>query len=189
MPKRPFPENAREELRVALKRARTKGQYERVLCLWMRAALNMPADQVAIVLDWNVWAVRRLQAQYLNQGAAVLAGPGRGGRRRSLLKWREEVALLDRMRHEAWPDSLVDFAAIHSAVEQAVGRRVPSATVHRMLDRHSWRVHALVVPMGGTEPLPEEERAGSYMRAGILYFPPEAPPDGKQAVAARKRVN
>jgi hypothetical protein len=31
MPKKhPFPENAREELRVALRRARTEGQYERV---------------------------------------------------------------------------------------------------------------------------------------------------------------
>jgi transposase len=168
---RPFPENAIPELKAARARARTKGQHERVLCLWLRAALGLDARQVATALGWSVQAVYNFHARYLKEGLAVLEGPGRGGRRHRLLKPAEEKALLRRVHREASPDILVDFAAVHAAVEEAVGRPVPSATVHRLLDRNRWRVHAIALAPRGELGMPEEKPVGSFARRGIQFFP------------------
>src|SRR5215469_7106579 len=49
----PLPEGSIEKLRLALKTTRTKGQYQKALCLWMRAALRMNADQIAVALGMS----------------------------------------------------------------------------------------------------------------------------------------
>ena len=63
-PPRPFPEGTLERLQQGLKEARNKAEFQRVQCLWLRAALGLNANQVAQALGWRPTSVRRLQAQY-----------------------------------------------------------------------------------------------------------------------------
>jgi hypothetical protein len=52
---RSFPEGCTESLRAELKRARADGvpALERVLCIWLRAALGLDAGQVATAIMFS----------------------------------------------------------------------------------------------------------------------------------------
>jgi len=136
---RPFPEGAIEALEVAMRKARTKGEYQRVQCLWLRAKLGMNANQVAVALCWTPPAVRKVQADYLRRGEAAFRRLGRGGRRHSYLERSEEDALLKRLLEQQAPNELIPAGEVQKAYEAAVGHPVAASTVYRMLRRHQWR--------------------------------------------------
>jgi transposase len=150
----PFPEGSAEKLKLAMRKARTKGEYKRLLCLWLRASLNLTSSQVATALCWSSTAVRRLQLAYLHQGEAALRGPGRGGPRHQYLRWDQEKALLRELAGKMSPDTTMRAAAVHDAYEKVLGRPVASSTIYRMLTRHRWHRQATrdVLPEGGWAP-------------------------------------
>jgi len=49
-PPRPFPEGSVERLAQALRGAQSKVEFQRVQCVWLRAALGLNANQVAQAL-------------------------------------------------------------------------------------------------------------------------------------------
>jgi hypothetical protein len=49
----PLPPGAALELSRLLQSAPSQADYQRVLCLWLRAALDLPAAQVATALGWQ----------------------------------------------------------------------------------------------------------------------------------------
>jgi transposase len=139
-----FPEGSHEKLKAALHGARTIDEYRRVLCIWLRA-VGLSGAQVAAALDMTTDAVHRFQARYFVEGhEAVLGGPGRGGRRREVLPYREEQKLFRRLRDEASPNRTLEFRTVRQAVEQAAGHPVSVSTVSKMLARHGWERHASV---------------------------------------------
>lgn len=136
---KPIPEKAVARLRAALKKAKTKGEYQRVQCLWLRASLGLSSEQVAQAIGWRPTSVRRLQSRYLREGERALEGVGRGGRRRQNLTLDEERALLAQFAEKAEQGGLLVVSEVRVGYEKAVGRRVPKSTVYRMLARHGWR--------------------------------------------------
>ena len=138
-PARAFREGSVEKLRAALKQAKKKSEYQRIQCLWLRASLGMSANQVATALGWQPTSVRRLQAQYLTEGEAVLRTVGRGGRRHQNLPLEEEQPLLQRFNSQAERGGMLEVSRVKQAYEEAIGHRVPKSTVYRMLARHGWR--------------------------------------------------
>jgi hypothetical protein len=144
--RRPLPEGTAEKLKAAMKKAKTKDEYRRVLCVWLRHVLGLSANQIGAVLLWSPAYVREVHSEYLRHGEAAFArrGPGRGGPRRWLLDRQDEFALLRRLRVEAWPSGTLEFRTVHQAVEKAVGRPVDPALVHRMLKRHGWGRQVIV---------------------------------------------
>jgi hypothetical protein len=194
MKARPFPEGCIESLRAELKRARAEGvtALERVLCIWLRAALGLKSEQVAPAISWSMDGVRHVQALYLKEGDALFRRPGRGGLRRHLLSRNEEQALLRRVRDAAQP---FGFRTIHAEVEKAVGRPVPPSTVHRMLDRHGWGRQTMALipdrtnptrspPKGTTrkrsgawQPVSTGAEGGAALRDGTPTSPRERPPE------------
>lgn len=138
-PARAFPRESVEKLRVALRQAKKKSEYQRIQCLWLRASLGLSADQVATALGWLPTSVRRLQAQYLREGEAALRTVGRGGRRHQNLTLDEEQQLLQRFSSQAERGGMLEVSRFKQAYEEAVGHRVPKSTVYRMLARHGWR--------------------------------------------------
>jgi transposase len=138
-PRRSFPDGTLERLQRTLKEARSKAEFQRVQCLWLRAALGLNANQVAQALGWRPTSVRRLQAQYLRRGEALWPRPGRGGRRHQNLTPGEEARLLAGFLGRAERGGLLEVSRVQEAYEQAVGHAVPKSTVYRMLGRHGWR--------------------------------------------------
>jgi transposase len=137
-PAKAFPEGATERLRVALQQAKTKSNFQRVQCLWLRAALGLDANKVAIAIGWQPTSVRRLQAQYLHEGEDILSTVGRGGRRHQNLAEEEEAQLLSQFTTRAERGGILEVSQVKQAYEKAIGHCVPKSTVYRMLARHGW---------------------------------------------------
>lgn len=138
-PAKAFPKGASRQLAGALKQAKSKGEFQRMQCLWLRASLGLNANQVATAIGWQPTSVRRLQAQYLKEGEAVLRAVGRGGRRNENLTVEQEQQFLAEFRSRAERAGMLEVSQIQRAYEQAVGHLVPKSTVYRMLTRQGWR--------------------------------------------------
>ena len=136
---KPLPEGSNEKLVMALKLAKTKGEFQRVQCLWLRASLGLSADKVAIAIGWHTGSVRKLQARYLREGEAVLKGTGRGGRYYQNLTLEEERQLLQEFLAQSEKGGILEVSRVKAAYEKVLGRKVPKSTIYRMLARHGWR--------------------------------------------------
>jgi transposase len=126
-------------LNQALKQAKSKAEFQRIQCLWLRASLGLNADQVATALGWQPTSVRRLQAQYLKEGEQVLRAGGRGGRRNQNLTIEQERQLLTRFSTQAKEAGMLEVSQIKRAYQEIIGHSVPKSTVNRMLARQGWR--------------------------------------------------
>jgi transposase len=128
-----------ELLKGLLETTKTKADYQRVLCIWLRARFHMPSHEVAEAIGYADGTVRRIQARYLQEGESSLFGKGRGGRRYGNMSIGQETAFLSQFVEEAKAGGVIVVREIKSAYEKAIGRKVPKSTVYRMLDRHGWR--------------------------------------------------
>jgi transposase len=138
-PQRPISEHAKESLKGLLKHTKTKADFQRVQCIWLRAVLGMPSEQVALCVGFSPATVKKLWSQYFSQGAKVLIGQGRGGRHRANLSVEDEEKVLDPFLRKAKSGGVLVVNEVKTAYEEAVGRAVPKSTVYRMLARHGWR--------------------------------------------------
>ncbi|HEY6292171.1 MAG TPA: helix-turn-helix domain-containing protein [Terriglobia bacterium] len=182
--RRPWAESSVERLRAALKKARSADELREVLCVWLRVALGLSVSQIATALGWTRSYVHRLQGRFLREGEAVLTRPGSGGRRHSILSQEQEYALLRRLRLEAFPGGVLEYRAIHRAVEQEAGRKVAPSTVTRMLTRHGWVRQALVASIGHSPAL-NPAREGLRKSGAWEPLQPEAGERGSTPGSAR----
>src|SRR3954447_16568623 len=86
----PLPEGAAERLAALLKEAKSKAEYQRIQCVWLRAALGLRDLQIAAALGWQVGSVRQVHSDYLRHGEAVLRDKALGGRHRQNLTVEQE---------------------------------------------------------------------------------------------------
>ena len=114
-PARPFPKGASQQLAKALKQARSKSEFQRIQCLWLRASLGLAADEVATAIGWQPTSVRRLQAQYLKEGKQVLPAVGRGGRRNQNLTVEQERQLLAEFQARAESAAMLEVSPMRRA--------------------------------------------------------------------------
>ncbi|HXJ91279.1 MAG TPA: helix-turn-helix domain-containing protein [Terriglobia bacterium] len=148
-----------KKLKAALGAARTKAQYQRIQCLWLREALGLSAAQIAAAIGWNYASVWRLHSLYARLGDAALAEPKRGGRRRQNLTEKEEYNLLRQLRSAAAPQCVIHSGDVHAAYQKAVGHPVPPSTISRMLAGHGWTRHMIVAMANDTAPHRRPNRA------------------------------
>lgn len=132
-------EEQKEALKLLLSKTKSKGDFQRVQCLWLRAALNLSSADTAIAVGWSQSTVKIIQSRYLREGEKVLLGKGRGGKRYSNLTEQEEADLLSSFSEKARAGGVLVVGEIKAAYEKKVGKQVPKSTVYRMLARHGWR--------------------------------------------------
>jgi transposase len=135
----PMPEGVAERLTALLKEAKSKAEYQRIQCVWLRAALGLQAAQIATALGWQVGSVRQVHSDYLRQGEAVLRSKPSGGRHRQNLTVEQEKALLLPFLQQAETGGVLVVAPVQAAYEAAVGRSVHHSVVYRALHRQGWR--------------------------------------------------
>jgi transposase len=135
----PLPEGTAERLAVMLKEAQSKAEYQRMQCLWLRAALGLRAAQIATALGWQVGSVRQLHSDYLRPGEAVLRSKPSGGRHGQNLTIEQEKELLLPFLEQAEAGGVLVVAPVQAAYEAAVGRPVHHSVVYRALHRQGWR--------------------------------------------------
>ena len=138
-PAQKFSASAKRQLAALFTRVSSHAEYERVLCVWLRASLGLSCQQIATVLGWHPGSVRNLQARVLRDGLAVLEQPGRGGRQRAHLTTAEEEALLANFCFVAGQGGMVEAGPLRVAYEKQVEHQVAKSTLYRLLARHGWR--------------------------------------------------
>ena len=138
-PARSLTDEQREELKESLKKAKSKGEYQRIQCVWLRALWNLSSNQIAETIGWSVSRVKQIQGRYFREGTHAFQGCGRGGRRRENLTIKEEKSLLADFEEKAVKGGVLVVSEIKTAYEREVGGKVPKSTVYRMLARHGWR--------------------------------------------------
>lgn len=133
-------EGSTEQLRAAFRIVRTKEQFRHLLCLWLRAALHLRSEQIALALDMAPGTVRRVQARFPREGVEMFKKPAKGGRRRQNLTVAAERAFLDRLLKETQPaNAILDARFVQEQYERMMGRAVTGSVVYRVLRRHGWR--------------------------------------------------
>lgn len=138
-PPKSLPQNASENLVKALKKSKSKSEYRRVLCLWLRASLGLSAEQIAAGLDLSISSVWRIQSNYLRYGEGALLSPGSGGRHHENISIEKETAFIQQFLHEASTGGILEVSKIKVAYEKMVKHTVPKSTIYRLLARHGWR--------------------------------------------------
>ena len=139
-PTKELPISAVTSLQNALKKSKTKSQYRRVLCIWLRATLKLSAKQIALAVGLSVSSVWRIHGLYLqNVEETLLMAEGRGGRHNENMTKSDEQAFLQSFFDEAKKGSILEVSRVKAAYELKVGYKVPKSTVYRMLERHGWK--------------------------------------------------
>src|SRR3954468_3341465 len=136
---RSLPEGVAERLAALLKEAQSKAEYQRIQCVWLRAALGLRAIQIATALGWQVGSVRQVHSDYLRQGEAVLQSKPLGGRHRQNLTLEQEKELLTPFLEQAAVGGVLIVAPVQAAYETALGRPVHHSVVYRALHWQGWR--------------------------------------------------
>ena len=138
-PQRSISEDATDSLNKLLKKTKTKAGFQRVQCIWLRAAFSMSSDQIALAVGLSPATVKKLWSQYFFDGEGALISRERGGRRRANLSLEEEKKLLGQFFAKAKNGEILVVNEIKAAYEEVIGHSVPKSTVYRMLARHGWR--------------------------------------------------
>ena len=135
----PLPDGSESLLKERLKQAKTKSEYQRVLCLLLRATTQLNPDKISEMLDWNVGTVRRIQSEFIRKGDSIFSIAERGGRHNQHLTIEEEDRLLAPFMEAARAGGVIVATDIKKQYEEVVGRKVPKSTIYRLLARHDWR--------------------------------------------------
>ena len=138
-PRKPFAEGSVEQLGTLLQQAKSVAEFKRIQCVWLRAALNMPVDQISRATGLATTSVRCFHSRYMSRGEAALLGPGRGGWRYQNIPLEKEKRLLGDFLAQAEQGGMLNVSLIKVSYEKLVGHKVPKSTVYRMLTRHGWR--------------------------------------------------
>jgi len=134
-----MPEGAVDRLAPLLQEARSKGEYQRIQCVWLRATLGLNASQIAEALGWQASSVRHVQARYLRAGEEILRDRPRGGRHHAPLTAEEEQKLLAPFLEKAQTGEIVTAGPVQQAYEEQLGHPVHHSLVYRALHRQGWR--------------------------------------------------
>jgi transposase len=135
----PLPNGSEALLKSRIKQAKTKSEYQRVLCLFLRAKTELNPEQIAEMLGWNTGTVRRIQSEYIRKGDSVFCISDRGGRHNQHLTIEQEDCFLAPFIEAAHAGGVIVAIDIKKKYEEVVGRKVPKSTIYRLLARHDWR--------------------------------------------------
>jgi transposase len=122
-----------------LKQSKTKQEFRRALCIWLRLGLSLSTAQIAMALGMTPAAVRKFHSRYFKNGEEVLFGRGRGGRRRGYLSREREARILEKFQRQAQRGESLNTGEIQRAYELSAGRKVAVSTIYRLIDRHGMR--------------------------------------------------
>jgi transposase len=134
-----LPEGAAEELAAMLQEARTATEFQRIQCVWLRAALGLKATEIAKAVGWRVDWVRHVQARYRREGEEALRDKPKGGRRHCHLTAVEEEVLLASFVQQAEQGQVAIAQPVRQAYESQLGRPVHHSVIYRALHRQGWR--------------------------------------------------
>lgn len=122
-----------------LSKTKSKREFERILCVWLKIALSLNSKQIGIAIDWAPASVRRIQARFAKEGIDCFAIRSTGGRRRENISMERERWILAKFVRQAKRGSALNVRQIRQAYELSAGKAVSLSTIYRLIERHGLR--------------------------------------------------
>jgi Homeodomain-like domain len=126
-------------IQKALEQSRTKEEFKKVLCLWLKVSLSLNSKQIAIGIGQTPAAVRKTQSRFAKEGVEAFFTRPRGGRKRENISFAREKQILNKFRRRAQRGSVLSVAEIQKAYELSAGKTVAQSTIYRLIARHGLR--------------------------------------------------
>lgn len=134
----PFKGLTGKKLRGLQNQAKTKREFQRVQCLYLRQS-GCASKDIATVMAMSPVGVRRVWVDYRKEGEKSVFREKRGGRYRENMTEAEEDALLKPFFRDAQKGGVLLVNDIQKVYEEKIGRRVQKSTIYAVLHRHGWR--------------------------------------------------
>ena len=128
-----------EEIQIRIHRTVGFWKVQKWLVILNATVAPRPAREIALHTGLAEQTVRNLISGYNRFGPQAVEGKGKGGRRRSYMKWEEEKKFLNQYINKALTGQITTVYEIKEAFEKRVGKTVHKTTIYRLLDRHGWR--------------------------------------------------
>ena len=119
--------------------AQSKGQFQRVLCVWLRMQFSLSSIEIARAIGWKASSVRGVQALFKRKGLQCFAPKAKGGRKRQNMSFEREAQLLHQFARRARRGFALNVDQIQRAYELSAGKPVARSTVYRLIARHGLR--------------------------------------------------
>jgi hypothetical protein len=113
-----FPEGTAERLKILLKQAKSKTEFQRIQAVYLRVATPMTPEEIAVALAWHPGTVRNIHSAFLRSGESAFQVSSRGGRHRENLSLAEENELLEQFLKIASDGGVVVVSSIKAAYEE-----------------------------------------------------------------------
>ncbi len=126
-------------IQKALKQSKTKHEFKKVLCVWLKVSLSLTSKQIAIGIGKTPAAVRKTQSRFAKEGIQAFFSKQRGGRKRENISVTREQQILNKFQRRAQRGFVLSVAEIQSAYEHSVGKTVAQSTIYRLIARHGLR--------------------------------------------------
>jgi transposase len=126
-------------VRRLLSESKSKGEFERILCVWLKMVLSLNSKQAATAIGWTPASVRRMRARFAKEGIECFATKATGGRKRANISMEREKQILAKFARQAKRGELLNVQQIKQAYEQSAGKSVPNSTIYRLIERHGLR--------------------------------------------------
>ena len=134
-----IPHLSKEEIQERIKTTVGFCRVQKWLVIWNALVDPRPAREIALHTGIAEQSVHNLISKYNRVGPEVVEGPGKGGRRRSYLRWDEEASFLESFKQAALTGQIATVAEIKRALESRLGHKVHKSMVYKLLKRHGWR--------------------------------------------------
>jgi hypothetical protein len=126
-------------IQKAMEQSKTKDEFKKILCVWLKEALSLTSTQIAIALGQTPTAVRKTQSRFMKEGIETLLSKQKGGRKRENISFNREKQILAKFQRLAQRGSALNIRHIQMAYELSVGKAVARSTIYRLIARHGLR--------------------------------------------------
>ena len=123
------------EQKREIEEARKKNKDKRIEA---KLKVRLKSKAIGEATGYNPAYVSTIVSKYIHGGLEAIVGNHYAGNHRNM-SFQEEAALLEPFMSEAEKGQMLDTAELEKRYEEAVGHRIGSGQIYRVLQRHDWR--------------------------------------------------
>ena len=127
----------KQEIEEARKENKDKRVEARLKVLSLRAD-GLKSKAIGEVTGFHPAYISTIVSKYIHGGIEAIIENRYPGNRRNM-SFQEEEALLEPFMEQAEKGQMLDTAELEKQYEKAVGHRIGSGQIYRVLQRHGWR--------------------------------------------------
>jgi transposase len=128
-----------KEVFAKMQKAENLEEYKRYQAIHLRVNEKMDVESIVRVTGLARSTVSNLHSLCRRNGIESIVLKKKGGRYNSCFSLEEEKQLLATLEPADKSGGIVEVSKIRKAMEEKLGRTVPSVTAYRLLHRHGWR--------------------------------------------------